>query len=156
MNRIGIDRVGRKQRLTLSISNAQELPTELPLPSPYFACLLAWDACGVSADEIGTLAERLLQAACASDCFCAPGAGTILTPRACIPPNAQPAPPFPSRGDSDVSDFPQEKSRLPRVVHNVILLRIIVSGGSVYPPPEPFHLSRRISMRMTGACLPCV
>ena len=72
MNQIGIDRVGRKQRFTLSISNAQELPTELQAPSPYFACLLAWNACGVSAVEIGTLAEKLLQAGCAYICCWGP------------------------------------------------------------------------------------
>jgi hypothetical protein len=45
----------------------------LPLPPPYFACLLAWDATTASDEEVMALARRLLRAGCVYVCCWGPG-----------------------------------------------------------------------------------
>jgi hypothetical protein len=52
----------------LDAQRPDDLPETLALPSPHFACLLAWDAISTSDDSIVTLARRLLNAGCVYIC----------------------------------------------------------------------------------------
>src|SRR5262249_25814601 len=49
-----------------------DLPEALSLPSPYFACLLAWDAREASDEAIDTLARKLFCAGCVYVCCWGP------------------------------------------------------------------------------------
>lgn len=64
-----IEQVGRegtsgRTLFVLDASCPDDIPTALPVPSPYFVCLLAWDARLCSADHVRGVAERLLGAGC--------------------------------------------------------------------------------------------
>jgi len=64
-----MDEVGRcgltgRPLFVLVAACPDDVPAALPVPGPYFVCLLAWDARGVSAADIGTVAGRLLRAGC--------------------------------------------------------------------------------------------
>jgi hypothetical protein len=52
----------------METARAAEVPAVLPLPCPYFACLLVWDATAVPEAEVDALARRLLQAGCVYVC----------------------------------------------------------------------------------------
>lgn len=45
---------------------------ELKLPSPFFLCLLAWDATSVTVDAIGDFCQQLIDAGCCSVCCWGP------------------------------------------------------------------------------------
>jgi hypothetical protein len=46
------DRVTERRLFSVAIGSASDLPSQLGLPPGNFACLLAWDARGVSADAV--------------------------------------------------------------------------------------------------------
>ncbi len=62
MREHGYDPVMERRLFSVAIGSPSELPSELRLPAGNFACLLAWDARGVSADALSSLVEALLRA----------------------------------------------------------------------------------------------
>jgi hypothetical protein len=56
----------------MSVSSPEDFPARLTLSSPRFACLLAWDASAASADSIGALARKLLDAGAVYICSWGP------------------------------------------------------------------------------------
>jgi hypothetical protein len=58
----GFDGIMERALFSLSVSLAEEVPAELGLNSPHFACFLAWDARHSSAESVSALAARLLRA----------------------------------------------------------------------------------------------
>ena len=65
MDEVGRDEVTGRPLFVVSAATPDDIPASLPVPSPHFVCLLAWDARGVSAVDVGSVAERLLRAGCA-------------------------------------------------------------------------------------------
>jgi hypothetical protein len=56
----------------LELESPEDLPDALVLSSAKFACLLAWDAGGVSADRVGRLARTLLDSGAVYVCSWGP------------------------------------------------------------------------------------
>jgi len=66
----GFDSVMERRLFSISIASPTDLPRHLDLPAGNFACLLAWDARGVTADDVCALVEPLLRAgACYFVCW---------------------------------------------------------------------------------------
>ena len=59
---VGRDEAWGRDLFVVSIPTATSLPHELRLTTPWFVCLLAWNARGASVGEISALAQRLLDA----------------------------------------------------------------------------------------------
>jgi len=55
------DDVLDRDLFVLELPSPADFPRELSLPSPRFACLIAWDARDASVDEIATIAQKLLE-----------------------------------------------------------------------------------------------
>lgn len=77
-----VERVGHYQMFdrdlfALAIAQPDDLPTMLDLPCPYFACLIAWDATGVSIEAALPVARRLIRTGCVYLCCWGPGCDTI-------------------------------------------------------------------------------
>lgn len=56
------DPVMERRLFSASSASPSELPQPLALPAKHFACLLAWDARGASAEAVSSIAESLLRA----------------------------------------------------------------------------------------------
>ncbi len=56
----------------LELNHIEEVPDKLRLPSRYFACLLAWNATEVSADEIRSVGQKLIDQGAAYFCLWGP------------------------------------------------------------------------------------
>jgi hypothetical protein len=56
------DPVMERRLFSAAIVAPAELPRQFDLPAGNFACLLAWDARGASADTVSTFIEPLLRA----------------------------------------------------------------------------------------------
>ena len=65
MDEVARGGMGERSLFVLDAASPVGIPTALAMPGPYFVCLLAWDARGVSAVDVGAVAERLLRAGCA-------------------------------------------------------------------------------------------
>lgn len=70
--KIGRDDVSGNDLFLLSISGPQDLPDDIPLSTPGFVCLLAWDARTFQAGEISSFARRLLDAGAVYVCAWGP------------------------------------------------------------------------------------
>jgi len=64
MEEFGRDEVTGRPLFVLGAAVPDDIPAALPVPGPYFVCLLAWDARQASAAEVRAVAERLLGAGC--------------------------------------------------------------------------------------------
>lgn len=64
IHRVGYDTVKERDLYSCGLPQSGDLPTSFPWHVPHFACLLAWEAVGVDASEITTIAENLLDAGC--------------------------------------------------------------------------------------------
>ncbi len=64
MEKVGCDEVTGRSLFVLDAASSNDIPAVLPLPCPYFVCLLAWDARQASPAEITAVAERLLRGGC--------------------------------------------------------------------------------------------
>jgi len=60
LERLGRDDVTERDLFMIHLDRIDDLPDDLQLPSRYFACLLAWDANGVSDAEIAAAARKLI------------------------------------------------------------------------------------------------
>jgi len=58
----GYEPATERELFTLELSSLDQLPDALRLPSPRFACLLAWDAARIADAAIAQVADRLLDA----------------------------------------------------------------------------------------------
>ena len=56
------DSVMERRLFSFSIASPTDLPRHLDLPAGNFACLLVWDARGVTADDLSAFVEPLLRA----------------------------------------------------------------------------------------------
>jgi len=56
------DSVLERRLFSISLESADQMPTPRDLPPRHFACLLAWNANGTTADKISSIIEPLLQA----------------------------------------------------------------------------------------------
>jgi len=70
--RLGSYFFGNRELFMLDALRPEDISETLALPSPYFACLLAWDATNTSDDSIVMLAHRLLSAGCVYVCCWGP------------------------------------------------------------------------------------
>ena len=61
VERLGREEVWERDLFMLELKDISELPDNLRFPSRYFACLLAWDATGASADEIRSVGQKLIE-----------------------------------------------------------------------------------------------
>jgi hypothetical protein len=73
LGRIGSQTFEGRELFTLSVRTPEDIPQVLDLPSPYFACLVAWDATTASDKVVRALAEKLVCAGCAYACCWGPG-----------------------------------------------------------------------------------
>jgi hypothetical protein len=64
MEEVGQEAASGRRLFALDAALPGDIPAMLPVPGPYFVCLLAWDARQASAAEIGAVARRLLAAGC--------------------------------------------------------------------------------------------
>lgn len=64
MEEVGRGGMGERSLFVLDAAHPDDIPAALPVPGPYFVCLLAWDARQATAAEIGAVAGRLLDAGC--------------------------------------------------------------------------------------------
>jgi len=60
LERIGIGGFPDRDLFLFELERVGEFPDDLKLPSRFFVCLLAWDAKGVSAEEIRLLSKKLI------------------------------------------------------------------------------------------------
>jgi hypothetical protein len=65
IERFDTDHPTGRELFVLSLSESEELPSELELPSEHFACLLAWDSTEASIEQISVLAMKLLRSGAA-------------------------------------------------------------------------------------------
>lgn len=65
MEEVGLEPASGRRLFVLAAAVPEDIPATLPVPGPYFVCLLAWDARQASAAEIIAVAGRLLAAGCA-------------------------------------------------------------------------------------------
>jgi hypothetical protein len=72
IERLGKDETWERDLFTVQLNRIGELPDNLGLPSRYFACLLAWDASEVSADEIRSVGQKLVDQGAAYFCLWGP------------------------------------------------------------------------------------
>jgi len=56
----------------LSARCPEDIPTTFELPSPFFACLIAWDATAASDEAVRLVAEKLVGAGCVYACCWGP------------------------------------------------------------------------------------
>jgi hypothetical protein len=61
---VGVGGACGRDLFVVEASGPDDVPPWLPLPCPYFVCLIAWDAAAVPDAEITALARRLLGAGC--------------------------------------------------------------------------------------------
>jgi hypothetical protein len=61
VERLGRDDVAERDLFMLELDRIEDLPGDLQLPGRYFACLLAWNASGVSDDMIAAVARKLVR-----------------------------------------------------------------------------------------------
>jgi hypothetical protein len=61
IEKLGYDDVSKRDLFVLEIAAAEDLPAVLPLTTPRFVCLVAWDARNASVDEISRVACGLLR-----------------------------------------------------------------------------------------------
>lgn len=71
--RVGSGGACNRELFVIEASGPANVPAVLPLPCPYFGCLVAWDAAAVSDEEVAALARRLLPAGCVYVCCWGPG-----------------------------------------------------------------------------------
>ena len=64
MEEVGREIASGRRLFALDATLPEDIPAKLPLPGPYFVCLLAWDARLASAAEVEAVAGRLLAAGC--------------------------------------------------------------------------------------------
>ena len=62
MNRVARDDLLGRDLYVLDLATPHDLPNDMSMATPHFACLIAWDSSSASVDEIGNLAQRLLAA----------------------------------------------------------------------------------------------
>jgi len=62
MEELGRGGMGERSLFVLYVSNPDDIPATFAVSGPYFVCLLAWDATGVRAADVGAVAERLIKA----------------------------------------------------------------------------------------------
>jgi hypothetical protein len=61
-----------RELFMLSAGCPEDIPGTLGLPSPYFVCLIAWDATGASDEAVRSVAEKLVGAGCVYACCWGP------------------------------------------------------------------------------------
>ena len=69
---LGREETWERDLFMLEVSKISETPEQLLLPSRYFACLLAWDATEISADDIRSVGQKLIQQGAAYFCIWGP------------------------------------------------------------------------------------
>lgn len=62
MREHAFDPVMERRLFSAAIASPSELPRQLGVPAGNFACLLAWDARGISAEAVPSFVELLLRA----------------------------------------------------------------------------------------------
>ncbi|MBC8112775.1 MAG: hypothetical protein H7062_00190 [Candidatus Saccharimonas sp.] len=72
MEEVGRDRVTGRPLFVLDANGPDDIPPSLPMPGPYFVCLLAWDARTASIADIAAVAGQLLRAGCVYVCCWGP------------------------------------------------------------------------------------
>lgn len=72
IERFGADGVSGRELSVLELPDPGSLPESLEVPGPHFICLVACDAGAYSAEELGTFAERLLEAGAVFICTSGP------------------------------------------------------------------------------------
>jgi hypothetical protein len=61
VERLGRDDGTERDLFMMELDRMDDFPNDLQLPGRYFACLLAWNASGVSDDVIRAVAQKLVQ-----------------------------------------------------------------------------------------------
>lgn len=70
---VGRDPVSERDLFIADLAGPGDIASILAVPSPYFACLLAWDSTGNSEGEILELMRALVRAGCVYLCSWGPG-----------------------------------------------------------------------------------
>lgn len=73
LRRVGPDSHEGRALFLLNVQGPEDLPKTLDLPSPYFACLVAWDATTANESVMRAVAEKLVFAGCVYACCWGPG-----------------------------------------------------------------------------------
>jgi hypothetical protein len=74
---VDADEVTERRLFVLEVAGPDNVPSACPLPGPYFACLLAWDAQTASDESIAAVASRLLRAGCVYVCCWGPDCSRV-------------------------------------------------------------------------------
>ena len=72
LKQCGRDDVLDRDLFVLELLSPADFPVELSLPSPRFACLIAWDSRDASVDEVASIAQTLLDSGAVYVCAWGP------------------------------------------------------------------------------------
>jgi len=64
IEKCAFDEENERQLFMLELSTPEELPAHVDLHSPNFGCVLAWNACDTTTEEVAALVEPLIKAGC--------------------------------------------------------------------------------------------
>ena len=73
LQKFGKDPINVRDLYFLSVKDLNEIPSDITLSSPNFACLIVWDSRNATVDEISSIAEPLLEYGCSYFCSWGPG-----------------------------------------------------------------------------------
>ena len=72
LQRCGKDTVNERELYFLSVQDLNDIPDDIPLSSPNFACLLVWDSRNANVEEISSVIRPILECGCSYFCFWGP------------------------------------------------------------------------------------